>query len=297
MAEARPKAHILIGRAIFSIQHLRTPSSANLKEDILFLKKVNVNFLLQNTAKWCFFIIYDVLLSSWGVILLSKAHNFFCYQGTTSVPVASSSSSSYWSLWPRKALHSVRGVYKSCWLTVCLVFLPPVLLRLHLRHQEHQHCHFTTTFSLSATIYCEPPLVLLRSVSGTPTYVFWRPAGFRIFLDKPLTHIHSKAEHERFWRVESPLPLLFLISVNLRSNALHCSALGLSCWLTVCFGLPSWKSSSSHLYLKPSWSCSPHCQWYLVLRQGTSSQYQCCLLVPWTLLFTWCWFSPSHLPQ
>ena len=50
MAEARPKAHILIGRAIISIQHLRTPSSANLKEDILFLEKNSRKLLSQNRA-------------------------------------------------------------------------------------------------------------------------------------------------------------------------------------------------------------------------------------------------------
>ena len=76
MAEARPKAQILIGRAIISIQHLRTPSSANLKEDILFLKKVNVNFLLQNMAKWCFFIIFDVLLN----FHLCHPEESSCYQ-------------------------------------------------------------------------------------------------------------------------------------------------------------------------------------------------------------------------
>ena len=172
------------------------------------------------------------MFSDW---FLSNVNNLFCYQGTTSALVASSSPS-HWSLWPRKALHSVRGVYKSCWLTVCLVFCPPVLLRLHHRHQEHQHCHMATYCKLhySATISCEPPLPALPwSISGTPTYAFWRPAVFRVFSDKPLTHIHSNTEHKRLLFLPQdlpPIPLFLLISVNLRPKRI---ALG-SVLLTDC---------------------------------------------------------------
>ena len=103
---------------------------------------------------WCF--VKFSSLSPWGCPVLI-IYNFTSgprdlYQGTTSAKSVVSSSSSYWSLWPRKALHSVRGVYKSCWLTVCLVFHPPVLLCLKHRNQEHQLCH-TTTKLLSASIY------------------------------------------------------------------------------------------------------------------------------------------------
>ena len=85
-----------------------------------------------------------------------------------------------------------------------------------------------------ATISCEPPLPALPwSISGTPTYAFWRLAVFRVFSDKPLTHIHSNTEHKILLFLQQdlpPIPLFLLISVNLRPKRI---ALG-SVLLTDC---------------------------------------------------------------
>ena len=122
------------------------------------------------------------MFSDW---FLSNVNNLFCYQGTTSAPVAYSSPS-HWSLWPRKALHSVRGVYKSCWLTVCLVFCPPVLLRLHHRHQEHQHCHIATTYYIALLLSpVSHHQLSLEAFQGPPPTLFDVPRYFAFSRTSP----------------------------------------------------------------------------------------------------------------